>query len=174
MSTQQLLIEDHLGIIASFSLYYWRLLPPQVQAYFDGDDMISEVVLQVLSKVNKFDPARSRPSTFVWRVTENHCRTILARYRRPQYAPDPLPLESESPKTYTAPPDRSIRVLEALSNVERVFVDAQYLDDVGDGLDALFRRKPCYWTTDMKKEFRKLVQKHNVHYDDFRLVLVGA
>ena len=71
----------HRGIIAQRSLYWWRRLPPAVQCWYDLDDMIAEVQLYVISRSDRYDPARGKDVTFCWHLADNCCRKILLRYQ---------------------------------------------------------------------------------------------
>lgn len=167
------LAEKHLGIIAARVLHYWWLLPPRVRAYFDAEDMISEVVLQVVKSSGKFDPLRSRETTFVWWVANNHCLTLLHKLSSIRYQIEEVLEEGE---LSFAHPASGLRLQEALAGVERILQELAYSSDsdLGEYLDRLFSGKPGHWPQSLRNELLKRALRHGVSYEDFRLVLAAV
>lgn len=76
----------HLGIIAQRSLYWYRILPPYVKNSYDVEDMISDVVLHVISRAHHHNSDRGKESTFVWHTADNKCKSIIMHWRTKQYS----------------------------------------------------------------------------------------
>ena len=167
---QEVLADKHLGIIAQRALHYWHLFPPGVKAYFDAEDLISEVVLQVVKSSRRFNPERAQASTFVWWVADNHCKTLLSRYSTMKHT-SMVPLEEELRQFADPIPPASL--LRAMDGVESLLADAgNSPSGIMEYLEALFTGiRKRNWPEEIREEFLSLARKHHVNYDDFRLVL---
>lgn len=112
--------ENHLGIIVGRVSYWWKYLPQRTRAFYDRDDMISEVVAHVYARRGKYSSSRAGESTFVFRVSENKCRSILSHYASQQYtARGTIDLTPEVARHVSRPADEAERE-EALNALERV------------------------------------------------------
>jgi len=170
-----ILIEEHLGIVAGRALRYWQLLPDNVKAYYDPDDMVMDVVTHIVRyAARKYDPQRKYcPSTFVWWVADNQCKTLLTKYSSRKYQTVELPDEEEMPQFFSNA-ETLVRLREAMVRVERVLKGAVgtplalYLDNL------LYGHPLWKWPPPICMQFLDLSHRCRVGYEDFRLILAGA
>ena len=77
---------QHLGIIVKRCMHWYRRLPKRVQAFYDVEDMIGDVVLHVITyAAPRYKRDMAAGSTYVWHVTDNKCKMILTHYARIKY-----------------------------------------------------------------------------------------
>ena len=149
------LLLKNLGIIAQRSLYYWRMLPADVRAYYDAEDMISEAVVQVVTALRRYRKNRSCPTTFIWYVASNECKEILQRYS----AQKRTALSTTSFSTgFDLPAPSKARLLEAKDSVQALIAHGS--DDARQFLEEVFchgrRRVP---SQEVIEELRKSVTR---------------
>lgn len=178
------IVTSNLGIIAGRAIKYWPLLPMSVKAYYDVEDMISDCALQVVRASKHFDPTRSKTSTFVWWVANNQCLSTVARYRTAKFSAEVLPID-EFLFSHFSRPDSNITLKESLSNVERLLEAAvDSTSDLADFLEVLFSGTEvvayqkrdfwkAQWPEEVLKEFRELMARYHVSYEDLQTVLAG-
>ena len=160
---------DHFGIIAKLSFRYWKLLPPHVRSFFDVEDMISEVTLQVVIASQKYSPRRGRPSTFVHNVAENHCHTIVGKHKlKKRLATEVIPLELLGPRLVS--PSEALLWRESRMAVEKILADASF--NLRNALEAFLsvRQIKRIHRCDIE-ELKLLVRKHGVTYQNLHFVL---
>ena len=159
------LVNRHLGIIAKHCGRFWRLLPAETRAFYDVEDMISDVVIHVLRRSQQYDASIAKESTWVWHIAENRCKSIVGHYQTKQYTACKtveLTTEVKDSIHYS-----TRRESEAKSAVERMI---QYgSDEVRDFLDRLFNSKritiiPVY-------ELQTLAKQYSVTLTDLMIVL---
>ena len=164
------IITKHLGIIAGRCLYYWRMLPPSVRAGYDPEDMISDTVLHVWTRLTtaKYQTSRGASSTFVWHVSNNYCQVLLGKYsckKRGAGVTVPMP---ETPLTVSGP--NRMKILESRDAVERVL---QYSSESAlELLDRLFTqssRRPRA-TPEAIKDLRACAREQHATLADFETV----
>ena len=80
MSEKADIATRHLGVIAARCLVHWRRLPPSVQAGYDPEDMIGDVVLKVVRVSTRYSAKRAKEVTWVWWVADNECKAIVSKY----------------------------------------------------------------------------------------------
>ena len=80
MSKKADIATRHLGVISQRCLYHWRHLPPSVQAGYDPEDMIGDVVLKVVRVSARYSAKRAKEVTWVWWVADNECKAIVSKY----------------------------------------------------------------------------------------------
>ena len=80
MSKKTDIATRHLGVISQRCLYHWRRLPPSVQAGYDPEDMIGDVVLKVVKVSARYSAKRAKEVTWVWWVADNECKAIVSKY----------------------------------------------------------------------------------------------
>ena len=117
MSKKADIATRHLGIIAARALYHWRRLPPSVQAGYDPEDMIGDVVLKVVRVSARYSAKRAKEVTWVWWVADNECKAIVSKYSCKKRGADkisPLPEDFQ-----LAGPQSERRVVESRNAVER-------------------------------------------------------
>ena len=117
MSKKADIATRHLGVISQRCLYHWRRLPPSVQAGYDPEDMIGDVVLKVIRVSARYSAKRAKEVTWVWWVADNECKAIVSKYACKKRGADkisPLPEDFQ-----LAGPERERRVVESRNAVER-------------------------------------------------------
>jgi len=88
-----------------------------VQAGYDPEDMIGDVVLKVVRVSARYSAKRAKEVTWVWWVADNECKGIVSYYackKRGAEKMSPLPEDFQ-----LAGPDRERRVVESRNAVER-------------------------------------------------------
>jgi DNA-directed RNA polymerase specialized sigma24 family protein len=176
------LAEKHLGIIAQRVFVYWKLLPESVRSYYDADDMIGDVVLQVWRVSPRYDPKRAKESTWIWHVANNQCRSILARYRLQKYATiqaaDLMTAVTEKASSAHASHSaingnpatvEGVRLREAYDAVERVIQSgsAALRDFLQQVFHQKLRRKPPH---EILNELREVSRRCRASLSDFEIV----
>lgn len=160
--------QPHLGIVTKVASRYWRRLPPQVAASVDIEDMISEILMKLVMVSHLYDPTRGGPSTFVWRIAENHCRVIVKRMCCLKHCP-PTSVSWEDLPGFGAL-DGGQRFAEARTGVERLLECAS--TELRTAVQKfLLTREYRPWRPSLLSEIRGLTRRFGISYSDFLLVL---
>lgn len=173
MHTAPLVIR-HEGIIVKLVTRYYRLLPAHVKASYGLDDMVGDVTLQVLRRQHKFSAARSSAtgSTFVWRVAENYCRTLVNRHQWAcRRTAGMVPVED---LRNLASQDNQRRIRESRQAVERMieFASEELREALSDILTVHRATLHQHLRKEqLQQEVQLLAKRHRVRGDDFRMVL---
>lgn len=161
-------VTENLGIIARRALFYWKNLPASVRAYYDAEDMISDVTVRVVKVASGFLSSKAKSSTWVWYIADNECKAICYRFGRQKRSAVTVSLDEVLTEKTPSPEDQ-YRKLEAKVAVERVIEYAS--DDLRDYISDFFsrslRRKP---RPEVAAELRHLSRRHNACFRDFQLV----
>jgi DNA-directed RNA polymerase specialized sigma24 family protein len=168
-------------ILIKLALRYWKQLPPHVKCSYDLEDMLSDMVLYVIKRSEKYSSGRGAPSTFTWTVAENYCRTLLKRETWQKRATEgmsyidaPL-LDGLSPRllseeSYQCKLNASRKAVEMMIR----FASDELREALSDLLTAKRSRYGQYMQQEMlAQEVRKLAKRHNISADDFRTVMQG-
>ncbi len=136
----------------------------EVFGYYDIEDMVSDVVLHVVQKSDKYDQSKARESTWVWHVAENKCKSILGHHSSKQYtAMKTVDLTVDVRDTNQSDYRRD----QAKNAVERLIEFGS--DEVRDFLDRLFNSKPI--TSIPVYEIRCLARRYSISFWDLKIVL---
>ena len=161
-------VEDHLGIVCKLALRYWPRLPDRVKVIFDLEDMISEVTAQVIKVSGKYNPEKSKPSTFVWLVAQRCCWGIVDHHICQRRYAEFSPLEDVNYCFNLAAPQTAKEDFASRDAVERVIEHGS--DNVRRTLELLFSGQLGGVDEATKREIRKEARRHGASFQDFLLV----
>ena len=171
--TQLLIASRHRGIIVTLCQRYYRSIPVYMKLRYELNDMIGDVIYYVTRQSYHYDRARGKESTFVWRATENKCRTILELSKGQKYTNcetvflSPLVVGRLEVNSF-----EHSRI--SFNAVERVIKFGS--DDVLDLIDVLLfgqlrtPHRTVRPTAALIREFREAAQAQNATLDDFLYV----
>jgi hypothetical protein len=161
----------HLGIISGRCLYWWRKLPARARAWYDAEDMISEVRAHVWRKQTMYDAAKARESTWIHHVADNCCLSILLHMKTMKYAAcETVDLETMTPrqigKCAEALATQSDEELAESANVvERVLMIGS--DGVLDLLQLIFEGRAREASRESFDDLVKTARRCGASADDF-------
>lgn len=114
------LVLKNLGIIAGRAIHWWKFLPEEVRATYDVDDLISDCVLQCIRAAKKYKKKRAMTTTFVWWVSDNRCKSILAYYGAQMRGPGKTVSLTNILRTIAAASDEGPQLRQNVELLERV------------------------------------------------------
>jgi len=160
--TQELNVQDHMGIICKLAMQYWPHLPASAKVAFDLEDMIGDIALQVLRVLPKYTPERGKQSTFVWSVARGHCIYLMGYFNYKSRNAVLTPIDVEEVK-YLSIPERP--GFASREGVEKIIERCS--DDLRRALELLFKGRLGGLSDSLKEELLRTSAKYNVHYNDF-------
>lgn len=162
---------QHLGIIASRCLFWYKFLSQSVRNYYDIDDMISDVSEFVIRHAHNYDCDKAKQSTFIWHTTDNKCKTILSHFNCQKIASyqtvELSPAISRSYRDFNYESERFRYAVDAVEHVIEFSSDA-LLDVIEAFFDDSISER-CF-SKQLLQEFKKLADKHSASLEDFILV----
>lgn len=171
-------VDEHLGIITQIAVKYWKKLPPHMFRYYEVEDLISELALWVHYRMERYTPQKGKPSTYVTRVAENHCKVMLTHHYAKKRRLQEMTYIDQEPWQIAVNNEDGLcaRLLEANDAVELVISESS--EELRLVLAMLFpgARPPARLARvkvkpEVKDEFHRLIRKHGATYGDFYLLL---
>jgi len=164
------MIARNMGIITGRVLLYWRSLPPEVRCHCDIEDMVSEMVLLVYSrlKAGRFNPQKAKLSTWIHTIVENQCLSLLQKHKAKKRGPGLTTGMTPEVAYKLRSPELFIALQESKQAVERFLSMAS--PSARDFLDAVFQGRRHKPGQDVIDEIRKLVTRSPLTFADIQLV----
>ena len=162
---QRLKDQPNLGIVCRIAYSYWQKLPPAARAFIDLDDMISDAVAHLVAVADRYDGTCS-PSTFVWVVASNYCKSMVSYYANSKRCAAVVPPEHA----------KHVGCHGGLPHVESVLMARKLLAMASPELRReLVRfsrnRRYCPLSPGLMDELRQLVRAIGANFDEFRTIL---
>lgn len=166
------LVTANLGLITLRCLKHYPKLPGHVRIYYDLEDMVNDVASHITNVAHQYDPDKAKVSTWLWRVTDNYCKSILHHYYSKQYtACAEVSIEDVMYLRDTSTPP--IDIASAKSRMEALLRMASPM--TRNFLEYLFKRpsseSPLSPSDDTVQELISLTRRLGMQYADFKLVL---
>jgi DNA-directed RNA polymerase specialized sigma24 family protein len=148
---------------------YWRLLSPNVQAFYDLDDMAAELnLVAVYGLDERFDPDRGiKPITFLHAILHNHCRSILIYHGAQRRAG--ITVNADDVLPWIPICDDRRAGFEIVHGFERVLQDAS--DDLRETVSDWLWNGTRKISADCAEELRGLCRRHRFNYWEMQTLL---
>jgi hypothetical protein len=161
---QRIKDQPNLGIVCRIAYRYWQKLPPAARAFVDLDDVISDVVTHLVAVAGHYDGTCS-PSTFVWAVASNYCKSMVSYYANSKRCAAMVPLEQA----------RRVACHGGLPGVGATIMARKLLamasPDLRRGLVRFSRNRRYSLSPALMGELRQLVRAIGANFDEFRTIL---
>ncbi len=86
-----------------------RYIGARVQNPYDREDLLQQVFLNAIAALDRYDPSRAAPGTWIYTITRN---TVIDYYRKQER--EPVPAELEDSTLYEAEADARLLTEETL------------------------------------------------------------
>jgi len=153
------------------SFQHWRHLPASVQAFYDVEDMVGDVILSLWTVWDKFDPERGVSiGTYLYTCAQNQCRSIVGHYAAQKRFPG-VTQPMETMEAVLLAPQSELEVSLACRMVEAFIREAE--GDLGTVLDNVFRLGSTAGLQSAAKQLREIARAQHLSRKDFELAMAA-
>lgn len=161
--------EQHVGLIATVVLHYWKHLPMHVQTWYSVDDMIGDCLLQVLRVHGEYQSKRGKTSTFIYAVSRNRCREIVASFNQLKRNAITFSIDALQEQYGTQVPSKSVPATKVITTRETLEL---LLEMSGDDLRRVLttilqgNKVSIHDARRVAAEARGLMQRYHLSFSD--------
>jgi len=82
MIRRGILLENHFDCVRMIASKAWPSMPKEFKSFTSADDLFQDCILELRTKIHKYDASRSKPVTFIYLVLQSYLSRQRGWYER--------------------------------------------------------------------------------------------